>query len=248
MKLIAYLRVSSDGQLDGYGLDAQQSSVTAWCRTNGHRLVRQVSDTGISGATDALDRPEFSEVVAALAAGEADGLVVARLDRLARALTVQEATLAVLWRSGVEVFAADAGRVLRDDPDAPMRTALRQVVGVFSELERRLVVKRLRDGRAAKKALGRKSVGAYPFGYYGLGKGRNRDAAVHPAENQAAQEILRLRSAGLSYRQIARAMDERGMPPRRADRWSPMSVRNIVQRQRRHDSPADSARVRSHTR
>lgn len=231
MKLIAYLRVSSDGQLDGYGLDAQKSAVSAWCRANGQRLVRQVSDVGVSGATDALDRPGFSEVVAALAAGEADGLILARLDRLARALTVQEATLAVLWRSGVDIFAADVGRILRDDPDDPMRTALRQVVGVFSELERRLVVKRLRDGRAAKRSLGKKSVGAYPYGYEAQGKGRARDAAPHPGEQPTVRLIAQLRSQGMSYRKIAEALDETMHLPRRAARWSPMTVRAIVVRE-----------------
>jgi hypothetical protein len=33
--------------------------------------------------------------------------------------------------------------VLQDDSNDPMRTALRQVVGVFAELDRRMVVKRL---------------------------------------------------------------------------------------------------------
>jgi hypothetical protein len=55
--------------------------------------------------------------------------VVARLARLARALTVQKASLAVAWQAGGHVFTADAGEVLRDDPANPMRTALRQVVG-----------------------------------------------------------------------------------------------------------------------
>ncbi|MCA1702756.1 MAG: recombinase family protein, partial [Actinobacteria bacterium] len=58
-----------------------------------------------------------------------------------------------------------------------MRTALRQMVGVFAELDRRMVVKRLRDGRAAKAGTGRKVTGSYPYGYAGAGQGRDRDAA-----------------------------------------------------------------------
>ena len=79
--------------------------------------------------------------------------------RLARALTVQEAALAIAWQAGGRVFTADTGEVLRDDPDDPMRTALRQVVGGVAELDRRMVVKRLRDGRAAKASTGRKVTG-----------------------------------------------------------------------------------------
>lgn len=67
------------------------------------------------------------------------------------------------------------GEVYRDDPDDPMRTAIRQVMGVFAELDRKMVAKRLRDGRLAKAAAGRKAVGDYPFGYAATGKGRCRD-------------------------------------------------------------------------
>jgi DNA invertase Pin-like site-specific DNA recombinase len=77
---------------------------------------------------------------------------------------VQEATLALVWQRGTRVFAADTGEVHRDDPDDPMRTAIRQVMGVFAELDRKMVAKRLRDGRLAKAAAGRKAVGDYPFG------------------------------------------------------------------------------------
>lgn len=230
MNLIGYLRVSSDSQIDGYGLASQESAVRAWCRNNNHRLVRLVSDLGVSGATDALDRPGLSEVLSALNTGEADGLVVARLDRLARALTVQEATLAVVWRNGCEMFTADTGRVLADDPDDPMLTALRQVVGVFAELDRRMVTKRLRDGRTAKAATGRKSVGSYAYGYVATGKGRTRDAAPQPNEQDVVRLIVDRRQHGDSFRTIATLLDKSGHAPRRAIKWSAMTVRAIVLR------------------
>jgi len=228
MNLIAYTRVSSDGQLDGFGIDTQERAIASWTKTHGHRIVRAVSDVGVSGATDAVDRPGLSAALEVLDAHQAQGLVIARLDRLARALTVQEAALAFIWRIGAEVFTADAGQVLRDDPDDPMRTALRQVVGVFAELDRRMVVKRLRDGRAAKSATGRKAVGSYAYGYIGSGKGKQRDAEPQSVEQSAVAFILDARVAGHSYRQIARALDARGHLPRRAAKWSPASVRSVA--------------------
>src|SRR5690348_17162316 len=129
MELVAYLRVSSDGQVDGYGLDVQMESMQRWASSAGHRIVDTYTDAGVSGAREAFDRPGLSAALEAVQAlPDAGGLVVARLDRLARALTVQEAALAVVWRHGGRVFTADSGEVLADDPDDPMRTALRQVV------------------------------------------------------------------------------------------------------------------------
>lgn len=235
MRLTVYLRVSSDTQLDGYGLDVQERACRAWAKAHGHRIVAVFTDAGVSGATEALDRPGLSAALLALQSPpDAEGLLVARLDRLARALTVQEASLAIAWRAGARVFTADAGEVQQDDPDDPMRTALRQVVGVFAELDRRMVVKRLRDGRNAKANEGRHSTGSYAYGYAGTGKGKHRDAAPHPKEQQAVARVLALRRAGASYRHIAATLDDEGFRPRRAGSWSAMAVRNIAIREQGH--------------
>jgi DNA invertase Pin-like site-specific DNA recombinase len=107
---------------------------------------------------------------------------------------------------------------------------MRQVVGVFAELDRRMVVKRLRDGRAAKSLTGRKHVGAYAYGTHGVGEGRERDAGSNPAEAAAHARILELRHSGKSYREICEALDTEGHQPRRAPRWQPMVVRGICHR------------------
>jgi DNA invertase Pin-like site-specific DNA recombinase len=193
--------------------------------------VHTCVDEAISGALEAADRPGLACAVTAVATGVADGIIVARLDRLARQLTVQEATLALVWQRGAKVFAADTGEVQRDDPDDPMRTAIRQVMGVFAELDRKMVAKRLRDGRFAKAAAGRKAVGDYPFGYSATGRGRERDAGPSASEQEAVACIVALRRDGCSYREIARALDAEGRKPRRAASWSAAAVRNVALRE-----------------
>jgi DNA invertase Pin-like site-specific DNA recombinase len=230
MDLVAYLRISTDGQLDGFGLDAQEAAVRAWAKRNGHRIVAVERDS-VSGTVDAADRPGLSAALDALRPPpKARGLIVPRLDRLARTLTVQEAALAVAWRAGATVFTADSGEVLQDDPDDPMRRAMRQVIGVFAELDRSMVTKRLRDGRKAKAATGRKATGSYAYGSQGSGKGRDRDAAPHPDEQRGVDRIIELRKAGRSYREIAASLDAEGIAPRRAATWSAMGVRAVAQR------------------
>ena len=134
MKLVAYLRVSSETQLEGFGLDVQEAGIKKWAKANGHTIVATFTDAGVSGAKDAVDRPGLTDVLSELAnPPAADGMVVYRLDRLARALTVQEAVLALVWRDGGRVFTVEDGEVLEDDPDDPMRTAIRQMRGVFAQ-------------------------------------------------------------------------------------------------------------------
>lgn len=230
MRLVAYLRVSSHGQLDGYGFDVQRRDITRWAKANGHRVVAWYEDA-VTGKADTVERPGMLEALQQLRKPPAaDGLVVGKLDRLARQLTVQEAILALVWREGGRVFAAESGEILQDDPDDPMRTAIRQMSGVFAELDRRTIVKRLRDGRRVKADSGKHAVGQYAYGLTGVGKGRDRDAGPNEIEQDAVKRIVELRLEGASYRAIAATLDEEGLRPRRAERWSAMTVRNIVAR------------------
>src|SRR5207302_4477308 len=121
-------------------------------------------------------------------------------DRLARKLTVQEATLAKLWEMGATVFSVDIGEVPRDDPNDPMKTALRQMIGVFAQLERGMIAARLRSGRMLKASRGGYAgSGAPPYG--------TRSVAgvlvVDATEQRAVNRALALRSSGASVRTIA---------------------------------------------
>ena len=233
MDLVAYLRVSSVGQADeGYGLDVQEHLMRAWADSNGHVIVRVCRDV-ISGTVKTTEREGFQCALEALNSGDAKGLLIARLDRLGRELTIQESTLAALWRNDVTVFAADQGEIPKADPDDPMRNMVRKMMGLFAELDREMLVKRMRDGRKYKAAQGKKAVGSYPYGYEGRGKGRDRDAAPRDDERPAIDIIMRLRSDGATYRDIVAALDSAGIAPRKASSWSPMTVRNIYQREAR---------------
>lgn len=91
-----------------------------------HRLVAVHRDEGISGTKEAADRPGLACALDAVERGQAAGVVVYRLDRLARSLTVQEAVLGHVWRRDGRVFAVDTGEGPADDPSDPMRTFVRQ--------------------------------------------------------------------------------------------------------------------------
>ncbi len=60
---------------------------------------------------------------------------------------MQEAILAQAWAAGGRVFAADAGEILADDADDPMRIAMRQMMGVFAQLERGMIRARMARGK-----------------------------------------------------------------------------------------------------
>ena len=230
MRLVAYLRVSSNGQIDGYGFDTQRDDIRRWAKANGHKVIAEFSDV-VTGKSDGPDRPGLVEALQLVRRPpEAEGIIVGKLDRLARKVTVQEAILGLIWSDGGKVFTAEDGEVREDDDDDPMRTAIRQMRGVFAELDRRTIVKRLRDGRKMKAAEGKHAVGSYAFGYEAVGKGRDKDAGPREDEQATIVRVVELRKAGVSYRAICQALDAEGFKPRKAATWSPMSVRSVAQR------------------
>jgi len=222
---VAYLRTSTDRQTEeGFGLDVQEKSVRAYCKAHGFKLVTIYRDEGRSGSLDAGSRSGLADALCAIETGEAAVLVIPKLDRLARKLHVQEAVLSQVWRSSGVVHSADVGEVLRDDPDDPMRTAMRQMMGVFAELERGMIGCRLRAGRKMKSEKGGYAYGSPSYGY----RAENKALVVDAAEADAVKFAKRLRSEGKSYRQIADALAQHGYKPKRAKVWYPSTVKAVV--------------------
>jgi DNA invertase Pin-like site-specific DNA recombinase len=228
MKLVAYLRVSTERQAEeGLGLDVQDRAIRRWARDNEHRIVMTARDEGASGSNGVEIRLGLHEALAAVKDRTAGGIVVYRLDRLARKLTVQEATLAKVWDVGGSVFAVDLGEVPRDDPDDPVKTALRQMIGVFAQLERGMIAARLRSGRLLKAERGGYAgFGSPPYGTQCV----NGELAPHPIEHRAIERAVALRSSGASLRTIAETLTAEGYPPRRTDRWHPETLRRMFAR------------------
>lgn len=227
LRVIGYCRVSTDRQADeGFGLPAQRAAIEAWAAAEGVELV-DVVEEAFTGMVDE-DRPMLAELLGRIEDGEAGGVVVARGDRLARTLTGQEVIFARVWRAGCRVFSADTGEVLPDDPDDPMRTFVRQVMGAAAQLDRAMTLARLRGGRAAKAAAGGFAYGSPPFGWRA-----DRMGGLEPveAEQLTIVRLVELRRSGLSMRAIAEVLNGDGVPTQRGGRWGSETVARVLRRE-----------------
>jgi len=84
MNVVAYLRVSTDEQVQsGLGLDAQRTAVEQEAVRRGWSVTWE-ADEGVSGKL--RNRPALDRALARLRAGEAQALVVAKMDRLGRSV------------------------------------------------------------------------------------------------------------------------------------------------------------------
>jgi DNA invertase Pin-like site-specific DNA recombinase len=230
MKVVGYVRVSTTAQAEeGFGLDVQRQSVRKWAKDHGHKLVGIQADEGISGAKELDDRPALGTALAMVAAGEIEGLVVPKLDRLARDLIIQETLLGEIRRNGGRVFSCMAGEdgYLADDPDDPSRKLIRQVLGAVSEYERSVIALRLRSGRRRKAEKGGYAYGRPPVGFIAVGK----ELVEDPDEQLALGRIRTMRDGGASIRQICAALDAENIPTKTGQgTWQPAVVGRILKR------------------
>lgn len=226
MRLAAYLRVSTETQTEGLGLDVQEATIRKWASAHGHTVAEAYTDAGVSGSNGLDTRAGLADALAALKDGQAAGLVVYRLDRLARDLILQEQLLADLRRGGWQAFStSDAeAQYLTDDPADPSRKMIRQVLGAVAECERSMIALRLRAGRARKASNGGFAGGTPPYGF----RSDDGELVEVPAEQATLARIRQLRTAGQSYEQIAQALNTDGVSPRRGREWHRAVIARIA--------------------
>ncbi len=149
-RMILYLRVSTDEQAaHGHGLDAQLDQLQRAAEYQGWKIVELVRDEGVSGKD--LSRPGLRRALELIADGKADGLAVAKLDRLSR--SVIDAGMLAEWFDdvGARLVALD----LNIDTNTPSGRMVFGVLSAVAEWERSTIAQRTRDGLAALRAKGK---------------------------------------------------------------------------------------------
>lgn len=225
MKLVAYIRVSTSGQIDGQGPEVQEHDIRAFAKANRHRIVSVVVDT-LSGTNDLADRPALGDALELVRSRQADAIAVQKLDRLARDLVVQESILGDIWRMGADLFSAAPGESnLRDDPNDPSRALIRQVLGAVAQYDRSMIRLRLASGRRRKAEKGGYAYGSPAYGF------RAVDGALVPdaGEQKVIARALELRSEGASLRTIAETLTAEGHRPKRGSVWHPPTVARMLE-------------------
>lgn len=220
-RVVGYTRVSTAEQVNGFGLDVQECAIRDYCKAHGLRLVRVLSDEGQSGSNGLDNRVGLAEALAIAERGAVEGIVVYRLDRLARDLLLQETVMGRMRSAGAEVLSVTEPDI---DSENATRILVRQVLGAIAQYERAVIRGRMMAGKAAKVARGGYGGGRPRFGFRAEG-----GTLVPDTEEQAVIALARqLRSDGLSLREIASRLDASGATPKAGGTWHPIQVRRIL--------------------
>lgn len=177
MRIAIYARVSTN---NGQDPEMQLRELREYCQRRNWEVAREYVDVGISGAKE--KRPQLDGLIADAHRRHFDAVVVWRFDRFARSVSHLLRALETFRSLGIE-FVSLSEQV---DTSTPTGKMIFTILGAVAELERSLIVERvkggLRNARAKGKHLGR------------------------PRKVPDATEVKRLREQGASWRTIGKKL------------------------------------------
>jgi DNA invertase Pin-like site-specific DNA recombinase len=175
MRAAIYARVSTSNH--GQDVSMQTRELREYCERRGWKIVCEFCDVGISGTKE--KRPELDKLLADAQRRRFDAVIVWKFDRFARSVSHLLRALENFQALGIEFVSLTEGV----DTSTPAGKLVFTILGAVAELERSLIVERVKAGLRNAVAKGVK-----------LGRPRNVvDAA----------RITTLRRSGVSWRKIS---------------------------------------------
>jgi site-specific DNA recombinase len=221
VRVATYTRISTDEERQPNSLEAQRVRLDAFVTSQPDWQIGRRYEDQFTGTV--IDRPALTQLLKDARLGRFDVLLVYRVDRLARSIRglaqiIDELDQAgVIFRSATEPF----------DTGTPAGRMMVQMLGVFAEFERALIVERITAGLERKAARGGWCGGQRP---YGLHRPDKQDYLLrHPTEAPLVPVIFDQyvnRKAGSSA--LAAWLNEQGYRTKNGRLWSSASVITVL--------------------
>jgi len=214
-------RISTDELNQPYSLEAQAAGLDAFVASQpGHTITHRFVDQA-SGAT--LARPGLQAALAAAKTGQFDVLLVYRIDRLTRSIVGLMSIVEELDAAGVALRSATEPI----DTQGPVGRMLLQLLGIFAEFERGLLIDRITKGFERKAARGEWLGGPGPYGY-------QLDSASKTLTVEAGEAAV-VRAIYARYTDersgapgLAHWLNDTGRRSRRCRLWSTQTVLRVL--------------------
>lgn len=215
-RTVIYARVSTEDQLEKYGLPSQLRACREFAAAQGWIVIEEITDDGISGTI--LERPGLDRVRRLVCTGAVDVVLMVDTDRLSR-----ELVHLLILKPEIEKRARlefVAGKF----EDSPSGRLFYSVKGAIGQYEREVIRERTMRGKKERASAGRIVGGRVAYGY------RYDEGKLLPDEERAAavRNIFDWYTQGESIRGIARRLRENGTPTWGGRKWGHSSVRRIL--------------------
>ncbi len=238
-RVVVYVRASTEKQ--EMSPDVQLGRIKSYCSTYDHSIVGTVVALGESGkpvsrkkgnAQEMIERmkdhrPKLVEALTYLDRGDADALIVAKLDRLTRSVRDLGDLLETYFMSGKYGLLSVGDQI--DTRSATGRFMI-NILGSVSQWERETIVERTKAALAYKRSRGEFTGGQIPYGWK-LSEDKFH-IEINPVEQSMATFARSLREEGTSLRDIGEHLRNLGQHPKGGGKWHAKTIQDLLETKR----------------
>jgi len=219
-KAAIYTRVSTTMQVeDGSSIDNQIEKLEAFCKYNDYEIVNRFSDPGVSGRKFE-NRPEFMKMISLAEKKKIDVVVVYSLSRFGRNLKDTLKWIEFLEKNGVSFYTQD----FQADTSTSHGKLMMQMVAAFAEFESNQRSELITSVMGHLKDQEKVFCGPTPLGFEKL----NDQLIVIPKEMEVVQWIYEKKNNGVSYFNIATALNNRGIVGKKGGKFTQSTIKKII--------------------
>lgn len=216
----AYIRVSTERQVEGYSIEGQITQIEQYCQFNGYELVDIYADRGISGKS--MNRPELQRMLNDAKNGKLDCVMVYKTNRLARNTSDLLTIVEELHRQNVEFFSLSERMEVKNSTGKLML----QILASFFEFERNTILENIYTGQH-QRALEGYYQGNLPLGYNNIPDNK-KELMINQHEANIVKYIFESYAKGHGYRKIANALNHKGYVTKKGNPFSISAVTYIL--------------------
>ena len=223
IRVAVYSRVSSQEQAsEGTSLDFQAGQLIGYCQLQGWTIMNSYVDPGFTGKDG--ERPGLQRLLTDAKLGLFDKMVVFKLDRLARNLSLLLEIEKTLKEHGITLISMKESV----DTSTPTGKMAFSLFGVVSEWDRANIVERTRNGRLQRYKEGCWGGGKSPYGYSYDKK--TRKLIINESEARVVRRMYSEYVNGKSLFAISQGLNQDHIPPRakRSQGWWQTAVRQVL--------------------
>ena len=203
-----YMRLSKDddGAAESASIITQRKMLRSYAAEHGYVVFDEYVDDGWSGTN--FDRPDFKRMIGDIEAKKVNMVITKDLSRLGRDyITAGQYTEIYFPSKGVRYIAIHDGY----DSDSPY-SDIAPFKNVINEMYARDTSKKIRSAFATKMRDGAYIAAFAPYGYQKDPADKNH-LVVDRQSGQVVKRIFRMAAEGAPPAEIARSLNERGIPP-----------------------------------
>ncbi len=218
---VIYARFSSHAQNE-QSIEGQLKECYAFAERSGLRIVHEYIDRALTGTTD--KRPEFLQMIEDSKRKGFQFVVVYQLDRFARNRYDSATYKAKLKKNGVRVLSAKEN--ITDDASGILIEGVLESMAEYYSAELSQKIKR---GIAISASKCKFFGGKVPLGYK---IDEKKDYVINEETAPIVKRMFEMLAGGYNYAQIARYMNERGIPTSTGGKWGKNSFNGIFSNRR----------------